>query len=138
MLIVTAIILKVYHHGSFKTDCLTNLIDSVEKRIMKDRKSHDRKHRDDQRHSSENLGLITPQHHLQCSTSFGLPEQTDDHAICPKKFMIKSLLSILMCRFKSFQQQHQIRLKTRTQKRPSKTGFACPCMVLSVKQLEHF
>ena len=37
MLIVT-IILKVYHHGSFKTDCLTNLIDSVEKRIMKDRK----------------------------------------------------------------------------------------------------
>ena len=53
------------------------------------------------------------------STSFGLPEQTDDHAIGPKKSMIKSLLSILMCRFKSFQQQHQIKLKTRTQKRPS-------------------
>ena len=135
MLIVT-IILKVYHHGSFKTDCLTKLIDSVEMRIMKD--SHERKHQDNQRHPSENLGLITPQHHLQCSTSFGLPEQTDDHAICPKKFMIKSLLSILMCRFKSFQQQHQIRLKTRTQKDPPKQVLLVPVWFWALSNLSIF
>ena len=74
MLIVT-IILKVYHHGSFKTDYLTNLIDSVEMRIMKDSKSRERKHQDDQRRSSENLGLITPQHHLQLLLAY-LSKQT--------------------------------------------------------------